>query len=471
METTRYDVVVLGSGPGGYSAAFRAADLGLKVALVEPHTTLGGVCLNVGCIPSKALLHLAQQITATKALKAHGIDFGPPSIDWGKIQGWKNSVVAGLTNGLGRMARQRAVTVIQGRGEFSDSHSLRVVNADHSEQFIVFENAIIAVGSRPVVLPFMPVDDRIINSTGALSLPKIPKKMLVIGAGIIGLEMATVYSALGVEVWIVEMGAQLMRGADADLVRAWQKFNQQRFNKVLLSTQVTKVTTDEQAVWVHFGGEGVAVAPEPFDAVLVAVGRVPNGGLVGADKIGVVVNEQGFIAVDNQQRTAISHIFAIGDVVGNPMLAHKAVHEGHIAAEVIAGQKRYADHRQIPSVAYTDPEVAWAGLTEEQAQQQGIQIGKAVFPWLASGRALANARSEGLTKLIFDKETNRLVGGGIVGQQAGDLIGEICLGIEMGVEPMDLARTIHPHPTLIESIGMAAEWFEGVCTDLPPRKG
>ncbi len=471
METNRYDVVVLGAGPGGYSAAFRAADLGLKVALVEPHATLGGVCLNVGCIPSKALLHLAQQITATLSLKDHGIDFGTPIIDWAQIQNWKNSVVTSLTNGLGRMARQRAVTVIQGRGEFNYPHSLRVVNAEHSEQHVFFEHAIIAVGSRPVVLPFMPVDSRIVNSTGALSLSQIPKKMLVIGGGIIGLEMATVYSALGVEVWIVEMGAQLMRGADADLVRSWQKFNQQRFTKILLSTQVTAVTTDEKAVWVHFKGEGVPVTPEPFDTVLVAVGRVPNGGLVGADKVGVMVNELGFVAVDNQQRTNIPHIFAIGDVVGDPMLAHKAVHEGHIAAEVIAGHKRYADHHQIPSVAYTDPEVAWAGLTEEQAQQQGIQIGKAVFPWLASGRALANARSEGFTKLIFDKETNRLLGGAIVGQHAGDLIGEICLGIEMGVEPMDLARTIHPHPTLIESIGMAAEWFEGVCTDLPPKKG
>ncbi len=462
------DVVVLGAGPGGYSAAFRAADLGLKTVLVERYPTLGGVCLNVGCIPSKALLHTAAITDAARAMADHGIAFGEPTINMDKLRAFKDKVVGKLTGGLAGMAKARKVTVLTGTGTFLDAHHLGVQTKEGTKA-VRFASAIIAAGSQSAKLPFLPADARIVDSTGALELKSRPKKMLVIGGGIIGLEMGTVYSTLGTRLDVVEMLDGLMLGADRDLVTVWQKFNARRFDRVLLKTKTTKVEVGAAGLKAWFEGEG---APEPqlYDMILVSVGRTPNGKKIGADKAGVSVDERGFIAVDSQMRTNVAHIFAIGDVVGQPMLAHKAVHEGHVAAEAAAGHKAHFDAHVIPSVAYTDPEIAWAGLTEEEAKKAGTKVGVAKFPWAASGRAIANARDEGFTKLIFDAESHRLLGGGIVGTNAGDLISEIAHAIEMGSDATDIGKTIHPHPTLGESVGMAAELFEGVCTDMPPQR-
>ena len=459
------DIVVLGSGPGGYSAAFRAADLGLKTVLVERYATLGGVCLNVGCIPSKALLHTAAVIDAAKALASHGVAFGEPKLDLAKLRDFKNKVVGKLTGGLGSMAKLRKVTVLTGVGAFSDPHHL-VVETKEGKKTVRFASAIIAAGSQAAKLPFLPEDPRIVDSTGALELKSVPKKMLVIGGGIIGLEMGTVYSTLGTRLDVVEMMDGLMLGADRDLVAVWQKFNASRFDKVMLKTKTTKVDAAKDGLRVAFEG----AEAKTYDMILVSVGRVPNGKKIGADKAGVSVNDRGFIQVDGQMRTNVPHIYAIGDIAGNPMLAHKAVHEGHVAAEAAAGQKSYFDARVVPSVAYTDPEIAWVGLTEDEAKKNGTKVGVAKFPWLASGRAIANARDEGFTKLIFDAEHHRILGGGIVGTGAGDLISELALAVEMGADATDIGKTIHPHPTLSESVGMAAEAFEGVCTDLPPQR-
>ncbi len=463
------DMLVLGAGPGGYSAAFRSADLGMKTVLVERYATLGGVCLNVGCIPSKALLHSAAVIEEVKTMAAHGISFNAPTIELEKLREHKNKVVGKLTSGLAGMAKGRKVEVVNGTGQFVDPHHLQVTAADGSVKVIHFQKAVIAAGSQAVKLPFIPEDPRIVDSTGALELRFIPKKMLVIGGGIIGLEMATVYSALGARIDVVEMLDGLMQGADRDMVKVWQKLNEPRFDRILLKTKTVAVEALPEGIRVSFEGEG---APEPqlYDMVLVSTGRSPNGKKIGADKAGVAVNERGFIPVDKQLRTNVPHIFAIGDIVGQPMLAHKAVHEAHVAAEAAAGQKAFFDARTIPSVAYTDPEVAWVGVTEDDAKKQGIKVGKAVFPWAASGRAIANGRDEGFTKLLFDEATHRVIGGGIVGTHAGDLIGEVCLAVEMGADPVDIGKTIHPHPTLGESVGMAAEVFEGVCTDLPAQR-
>jgi len=463
-----YDVLVLGAGPGGYSAAFRAADLGLKVVLVERYATLGGVCLNVGCIPSKALLHTVSVLEEARSLAAHGIAFGDPSIDLDKLRGYKDSVVGKLTGGLAGMAKARKVTVIQGVGTFADPHHLAVAKADGGQATIKFSSAIIAAGSQSVKLPFLPDDPRIVDSTGALALKSVPQRMLIVGGGIIGLEMGTVYSALGARLDVVEMLPTLMTGADRDLVKVWDKMNARRFDHVMLNTKTVGAQAKEDGIWVTFEGESAPGEPQRYDLVLQAVGRSPNGKAIGADKAGVAVSDRGFIAVDKQMRTNVPHIYAIGDIVGQPMLAHKAVHEGHVAAEVIAGEKSFFDARVIPSVAYTDPEVAWVGLTEESAKQDGIAVKKGLFPWQASGRAIANGRDEGFTKLLFDAESGRILGGGIVGTHAGDLIGEVALAIEMGADAVDIGKTIHPHPTLGESIGMAAEAAEGHCTDLPP---
>lgn len=463
------DLLVLGAGPGGYSAAFRGADLGMKTTLVERYSNLGGVCLNVGCIPSKALLHVAAVTEEAQALASHGVAFGPPQFDLLRLRQWKESVVKKLTGGLAQMAKARKVQVIQGEGRFLDANHMEVSLAQ-GKQLIKFSKAIIAAGSEAVKLPFIPQDPRIVDSTGALELRQIPQRMLVIGGGIIGLEMATVYATLGAQIDVVEMLDGLMAGADRDLVKVWEKRNAKRFHQVMLRTRTTAVEAREDGIWVSFSGEQAPSAPERYDLVLVAVGRRPNGARIGAEMAGVAVDARGFITVDKQQRTNVPHIFAIGDIVGQPMLAHKAVHEGHVAAECAEGQRSFLDVRQIPSVAYTDPEVAWAGVTEEQAREQGLRFGKAVFPWAASGRAIANGREEGFTKLLFDEETHRIIGGGIVGTHAGDLISEICLAIEMGAEAADIGKTIHPHPTLGESIGMAAELYEGVCTDLPPQR-
>jgi dihydrolipoamide dehydrogenase len=464
------ELLVLGSGPGGYAAAFRAADLGLATVMVERYATLGGVCLNVGCIPSKALLHAAAIMDETRALADHGIAFGEPTIDLDKLRGFKDKVVGRLTTGVAGMARTRKVNVIQGVGEFVGPNHLTVRGADGKTQTVQFKQAIIAAGSQPVHLPFLPEDDRIVDSTGALLLAGIPKKMLIIGGGIIGLEMGTVYSALGARLDVVEMLDGLMQGADRDLVRVWQKKNTPRFDNVLLKTKTVGAEARKDGIYVTFEGEGAPAEPQRYDLVLQAVGRVPNGKKIGAEHAGVAVTERGFIEVDRQMRTNVPHIFAIGDIVGQPMLAHKATHEGHVAAEAAAGEKSFFDARVIPSVAYTDPEVAWAGLTEDQAKKEGISIQKSVFPWTASGRAIANGRDEGFTKLIFDAQTHRILGGGIVGTSAGDLISEIALAIEMGSDVVDIAKTIHPHPTLSESVGLAAELAEGSCTDLPPPR-
>ena len=455
------DVLVLGAGPGGYSAAFRAADLGMKTVLVERYPTLGGVCLNVGCIPSKALLHTAAIMDGAKALASHGISFGEPKVDLAKLRAFKDKVVGKLTGGLAGMAKVRKVTVVQGVGSFVDRNHLEV-----NGKKIRFQYAIIAAGSQAAKLPFLPEDPRIVDSTGALELRSIPKKMLVIGGGIIGLEMGTVYSTLGTRLDVVEMMDGLMLGADRDLVAVWQKFNAPRFDRIMLKTKTTKVEAAKEGLRVSFEGSEA----KTYDMILVSVGRVPNGKNISAGKAGVAVDERGFIRTDSQMRTGVPNIFAIGDIAGNPMLAHKAVHEGHVAAEAAAGMKSHFDARVVPSVAYTDPEIAWVGLTEDEAKKQGVAVGMAKFPWAASGRAIANARDEGFTKVIFDAETHRCVGGAIVGLGAGDLIAELALAVEMGADATDIGKTIHPHPTTAESVGMAAEVFEGVCTDLPPQR-
>ncbi|WP_411910028.1 dihydrolipoyl dehydrogenase [Herbaspirillum frisingense] len=463
------DMLVLGAGPGGYSAAFRSADLGMSTVLVERYPTLGGVCLNVGCIPSKALLHTALIIDEAAALGTHGISFDQPKVDLGKLRDFKEDVVKKLTDGLAGMAKIRKVQVITGVGMFIDPHHMEINGAD-GKKIVKFKQAIIAAGSQAFKLPLFPDDPRIVDSTGALELRQLPKKMLVVGGGIIGLEMATVYSALGADIDIVEMLDGLMPGADRDLVKAWEKFNAGRFANVMLKTKTSSAQAKEDGIYVTFEGEKAPTGPQRYDLVMLAVGRTPNGAKIGAEKAGVKVTDRGFIRVDRQMRTNVDHIFAIGDLVGQPMLAHKAVHEGHVAAEAAYGEKTYFDAMHIPSVAYTNPEVAWAGKTEDQCKREGIKYGKAIFPWTASGRAVAIGRDEGFTKLIFDEETHRIIGGGIVGTSAGDLISEVCLAIEMGANATDIGRTIHPHPTLGESVGMAAELYEGVCTDLPPSR-
>jgi len=473
------DMLVLGAGPGGYSAAFRAADLGLKTVLVERFATLGGVCLNVGCIPSKALLHVASVMDEVKHFDNYGITFAQPQVDLAKLKTHKEKVVGKLTGGLAAMAKMRKVTVVTGNGSFVDPNHLSVELAKGGTQTIRFKRAIIAAGSEAVKLPFLPKDDpRIVTSTGALELRQRPKRMLVVGGGIIGLEMGTVYSTLGARLDVVEMLDGLMQGADRDLVKVWQKMNAPRFDNIMLKTKTVGGEATKDGILVKFEGEGAPKDPQLYDMVLQAVGRTPNGKRIGAEKAGVIVGERGFIPVDIQMRTNVPHIFAIGDIVGQPMLAHKATHEGHVAAEVAAGEqlgdatlaKTAFDARVIPSVAYTDPEVAWVGVTEDEAKARGLKVKKGLFPWNASGRAIANGRDEGFTKLLFDEETHAIVGGGIVGTHAGDMIGEIALAIEMGADAVDIGKTIHPHPTLGESIGLAAEAFEGACTDLPPVK-
>jgi dihydrolipoamide dehydrogenase len=454
-----FDVVVLGAGPGGYTAAFRAADLGMRTALVERWPQLGGVCLNVGCIPSKALLHAAKVIEDAEEMASAGIKFAAPQIDVAKLREWKNKVVGRLTGGLTTLAKQRKVEVIRGTGKFASAHEL-----DVDGRKVSFANCIIAAGSESVRLPGLPDDARVIDSTGALELD-LPKRLLVVGGGIIGLEMATVYDALGVKVTVVELTDGLMPGCDRDLVRPLEKRIAKRYEKILVKTKVTKVEAQKDGLRVTFEGEG-APEPQQFEKVLVAVGRSPNGKRINADAAGVLVNERGFVPVDRQMRTNVAHIFAIGDIAGQPMLAHKASHEGKLAAEVAHGEKRAFDARVIPSVAYTDPEVAWVGLTETDAKTKGVEYEKAVFPWAASGRSLSLGRDEGFTKLLFDKATRRVVGGGIVGPNAGDLIAEVALAIEMGCDAADIGLTIHPHPTLSETIAFAAEAFDGTLTDL-----
>jgi len=483
------DVLVLGAGPGGYSAAFRAADLGLNVVLVERYASLGGVCLNVGCIPSKALLHVAAVMDEVSHLGDLGIEFGAPKVSIDKLRGHKEKVIGKLTGGLAAMAKMRKVTVVRGYGHFVGSHHLEVEETTGtaqdktgSKQVIAFKRCIIAAGSQAVRLPFMPDDPRVVDSTGALGLKEVPKRMLILGGGIIGLEMGTVYSTLGARLDVVEMMDGLMQGADRDLVKVWQKMNAHRFDNIMLKTKTVGAKATPAGIEVTFEGEGAPPA-QTYDLVLQAVGRSPNGKKIGADKAGVAVTDRGFINVDIQMRTNVPHIFAIGDIVGQPMLAHKAVHEAHVAAEVIAGELQGKPElataafnaRVIPSVAYTDPEVAWVGLTEDQAKAQGIKVKKGLFPWTASGRAIANGRDEGFTKLLFDDSPEahghgKILGGGIVGTHAGDMIGEIALAIEMGADAVDIGKTIHPHPTLGESIGMAAEVAHGSCTDLPPTK-
>nr|WP_145545387.1 dihydrolipoyl dehydrogenase [Variovorax boronicumulans] len=480
------DTLVLGAGPGGYSAAFRSADLGMKTVLVERYATLGGVCLNVGCIPSKALLHVAAVMDEVKHFADLGIDYGAPKVDRAKLLAHKNKVVGKLTGGLTAMAKMRKVTTVRGVGSFIDPHHLEVQETSGSgqelsgkKQVIKFRHCIIAAGSQAVHLPFMPKDDpRVVDSTGALDLATDPKRMLILGGGIIGLEMGTVYSTLGARLDVVEMLDGLMQGADRDLVKVWQKMNAPRFDNIMTSTKTVGAEATKEGIKVMFEGANAPKEPQIYDLVLQAVGRTPNGKKIGAEKAGVAVSDRGFIPVDIQMRTNVPHIFAIGDIVGQPMLAHKAVHEAHVAAEVIAGEQKgdkellsaAFNARVIPSVAYTDPEVAWVGLTEDQAKAEGIKVKKGHFPWTASGRAIANTRDEGFTKLLFDAETHRILGGGIVGTHAGDMVGEIALAIEMGADEIDIGKTIHPHPTLGESIGMAAEVAHGTCTDLPPQK-
>ncbi|MCA3153617.1 MAG: dihydrolipoyl dehydrogenase [Burkholderiales bacterium] len=471
------EMLVLGAGPGGYSAAFRSADLGMNTILVERYATLGGVCLNVGCIPSKALLHVAAVMDEAAHFADLGVEFGAPKLNLEKLRAHKAKVVGKLTGGLAGMAKARKVTTVRGVGSFLDAHHLQVEltqgegqEKSGTKKVIRFQKAIIAAGSAVVNLPFVPQDPRIIDSTGALELRQVPKRLLVIGGGIIGLEMATVYSTLGARIEVVEMLDGLMAGADRDLVKVWQTYNAKRFDKVMLKTKTVAVEAKPEGILVKFEGEQAPAEPQLYDMVLVSVGRSPNGKKIAADKAGVVVTDRGFIEVDKQMRTNVPNIFAIGDIVGQPMLAHKAVHEAHVAAEAAAGHKAYFDARVIPSVAYTDPEVAWVGMTEDECKKQGIKYGVGKFPWAASGRAIANGRDEGFTKVIFDEETHRIIGGGMVGTHVGDIIGELALAIEMGADPTDIAKTIHPHPTLGESIGMAAEVYEGVCTDLPPMK-
>ena len=464
------DVAILGSGPGGYTAAFRAADLGQSVILIERYSTIGGVCLNVGCIPSKALLHTAKVITDSEDTGSHGVTFTKPEIDLEKLRDWKsNKVVKKLTMGLSQMAKQRGVQVIEGHGEFISSNQITVKLVDGSEKIIGFKSAIIAAGSQPTKIPDTPEDDRIMDSTGALELKDIPKKLLIIGGGIIGLEMGTVYDAMGSDVSVVELTDGLIQGCDRDIVRPLYKRMEKRFENIWLGTKVTKLETKKEGILVHFEGEN---APKEllFDRVLVAVGRKPNGNNIGAEKAGVDVDERGFIAANKQMKTNVDHIYAIGDIIGQPMLAHKATHEGKIAAEVIAGEKVEFQAMTIPSVAYTDPEIAWAGITEEEARDKNIEIEKAVFPWAASGRAISTNRTEGLTKLIFDKKTDRIIGAAIVGTNAGELIAETVLSIEMGADAHDIGLSIHAHPTLSESVAMAAEIKEGTITDLYIKK-
>jgi dihydrolipoamide dehydrogenase len=480
-----FDVIVLGGGPGGYSAAFRAADLGLKVAIVERYATLGGVCLNVGCIPSKALLHVAAVMDEVKHFADLGVEFGEPKVELPKLLTHKQKVIGKLTGGLAMMAKMRKVTVVRGYGTLLDASHLSVDETTGTgqektgkAQTLKFKRLIIAAGSQAVHLPFMPKDPRVIDSTGALELASAPKRMLIVGGGIIGLEMGTVYSTLGARLDVVEMLPTLMTGADRDLVKVWQKMNAPRFDHIMLNTKTVAAEATPEGIKVTFEGEGAPKEPQVYDLVLQAVGRTPNGKKIGAEKAGVIVTDRGFIPVDVQMRTNVPNIFAIGDLVGQPMLAHKAVHEGHVAAEVIAGEllgdaklaKAQFDARVIPSVAYTDPEVAWVGVTEDEAKAKGIKVKKGLLPWSASGRAIANGRDEGFTKLLFDEETHRIIGGGIVGTHAGDMIGEIALAIEMGADAIDIGKTIHPHPTLGESIGLAAEVAHGSCTDVPPAR-
>jgi dihydrolipoyl dehydrogenase len=466
------EVLVLGAGPGGYSAAFRAADLGKKVVLVDSGPALGGVCLNVGCIPSKALLHVAKVIAETKEMSEHGITFGTPAIDVDKLRAWKDAVVGRLTGGLAGLAKQRKVTTIRGYGRFTSPYQLQVELADGGATTVGFEQAIIAAGSEPLTLPFIPRSDhRVVDSTGALELAGIPKRLLVLGGGIIGLEMATIYHELGAKVTIAELMDQLIPGADKDLINPLTKRVTRQYENVYLKTKVTNVEARPEGLEVSFDGPK-APATDTFDKILIAVGRRPNGSQIGADKAGVAVDDRGFIPADKQQRTNVAHIFAIGDIVGQPMLAHKAMHEGKVAAEVTAGKNSFFDARAIPSVAYTDPEVAWAGMTENEARAAGLKYGKGVFPWAASGRSLSLGRAEGMTKLLFDEATGHVIGCGIVGPSAGELISEAALAIEMGADAADIGLTIHPHPTLSETIAMAAEAFEGTITDLylPKRR-
>jgi len=462
-------VVVLGAGPAGYSAAFRCADLGLDTVIVERFDSLGGVCLNVGCIPSKALLHVAEVIEDAQHLSDYGVVFGEPQTDINKIRIWKDKVVGKLTTGIAGMAKMRKTQVVNGLGKFTGANTLQVEGKDGTTT-IQFEHAIIAAGSRPVQLPFIPHNDpRVWDSTDALKLEQVPEKMLILGGGIIGLEMGTVYKALGSEVEVVEFMDQLIPAADKDVVRLFTRQIKDKFH-LMLETKVTAVEAKEDGIWVSFEGKNTPNSAIRYDAVLVAVGRTPNGNLIQADLAGVDVDERGFINVDKQMRTNVPHIFAVGDIVGQPMLAHKGVHEGHVAAEVIAGKKHFFDPKVIPSIAYTHPEVAWAGLTEKEAKDQGINYETAVFPWSASGRAIAVDADKGMTKLIFDKDSNRILGGAIVGRNGGELLGEICLAIEMGADAEDIALTIHAHPTLHETVGLAAEVFEGSVTDLPNPK-
>jgi dihydrolipoamide dehydrogenase len=468
MSEIKTQLVVLGAGPGGYSAAFRAADLGIDTIIIDARETLGGVCLNVGCIPSKALLHVAKVIQEAKHLSAHGVTFGEPTLDLDKIRGWKDSVVEQLTKGLTGMSKMRKVKHVQGYGKFTGPNTIEVEGKD-GKTTITFDNAIIAAGSEPVSLPFVPKDERVIDSTGALEMRDIPGKMLVLGGGIIGLEMGTVYHALGSKIDVVEFLDQLMPAADKDIVKMYMKTIKNKFN-TMLETKVTGIEAKDDGLYVTFEGKQAPAEPVRYDRVLVAVGRKPNGSLVAAEKAGVTVTDRGFIDVDKQMRTNVSNIFAIGDLVGQPMLAHKAAHEGHVAAEVIAGKKHYFDPKCIPSVAYTEPEVAWVGVTEKEAIEQGLNYEVATFPWAASGRAIACAATDGLTKMIFEKDTGRVIGGAIVGTNAGEMLGEIGLAIEMGADAEDVALTIHAHPTLNESIGLAAELFEGSITDMPNPK-
>nr|WP_322096640.1 dihydrolipoyl dehydrogenase [Pelagibius sp.] len=463
-------MLVLGSGPGGYTAAFRAADLGLQTVLVERNPVLGGVCLNVGCIPSKALLHAAKVITEAEEMAHFGISFGKPKVDIDALRGWKESVVKKLTGGLSGLAKGRKVKVVEGTGQFASPNLLRVATAE-GEKTVSFDQCIVAAGSEPVELPFIPHDDpRVIDSTGALELADIPKRLLVLGGGIIGLEMGCVYDAFGAKVTVVELMDQIIPGADKDIVKPLHKRIEKRYEAIHLKTKVTAVEAEKAGLKVTFEGPG-GTTSDTFDKVLVAVGRRPNGKMIGLENSGVAVDERGFIAVDKQMRTNQPHIFAIGDVVGQPMLAHKAVHEGKVAAEVAAGHKRAFDARVIPSVAYTDPEVAWVGVTENEAKAQGLKVGKGVFPWAASGRSLSLGRDEGMTKVLFDETTDQVIGAGIVGPNAGDLIAEVAVAIEMGCDATDIGHTIHPHPTLSETVNFAAEMFEGTITDLmPPKK-
>ncbi len=470
MSELQAQVVVLGSGPGGYSAAFRAADLGLNTVLVEKYAELGGVCLNVGCIPSKALLHTAKVIDEASSMASHGVRFDKPEIDIDKIRDYKETVVKQLNQGIAGMAKARKVTVVQGYGKFTGSNTLEVENNEGEKSTITFENAIIAAGSRIIDLPFLPEDERILNSTSALELKDVPDSMLCLGGGIIGLEMATVYRALGCKISVVEMFDQLIPAADKDVVKVLERKLKSEYEAIMLSTSVTKVEAKKDGLWVTFEGKNAPTEPLRFDKILSAVGRRPNGDLIDAEKAGVTVDERGFIYVDNQMRTNIPHIFAIGDIVGQPMLAHKATHEAHVAAEVIAGQKHFFEPLCIPSVAYTDPEIAWVGMTEKEAKEKGLKVKAGKFPWAASGRAIGVNRTEGFTKTLYDAESGRIVGAGIVGVNAGELISELGLAIEMGCDAEDIALTIHPHPTLAESVGLSAEVFEGVCTDLPPQR-